>query len=326
MLLEELMIKNRILSYSALVLLIVLSVGCVSNEKFVKFSQAGSAYSKALDGLLVSSMYITIDARSEELLTDDIDYYDTYKIKVEKASPADVEDLKKNLEEEYAERIESDLINYNKLNEERIDILNKLRNHAKLLSKYFQSLNKLATSNASQEAANAANNLVGSVNSLGNEIRGMPIVNDPTRNAISQITNIVVSAAIRGKLNKHFQDNKDTLLKELNTQEKLLEYLSNIITEDLKDSKQSGMDRLVLAPLVEIKPISLKEQNKWIDNRKKILLMKTTIDEMGNAQKAAKSLNDSFKKIVQDKIELEDINGLISDIESIINVVETLNQ
>ncbi len=320
------MIKSRILKYSVLVLLIVLSVGCASNEIYVKFSQAGSAYSKALDGLLVSSMSLSIDAHSEWLLNDDIDKYDTYQEKVENASPGEVEDLKKNLKEKYEEEINNKLDKNNTLDEKTIKILNKLREHAKLLSRYFQSLTKLATSNASQEAANAANSLVGSVNSLGNEMRGMPIVNDQIRQAIVQIVDIGVSAAIRGKLKTHFENNKKILLIELNTQEKLLEFLSKKIIGDLEDKKFAGMDRLVRTPLVKFEPISLKEQDKWISNRRTMLLMKTTIDEMGNAKKAAKSLNDSFKKILQNDIELEDINTLVSDIESIITVVETLNQ
>jgi len=99
--------------------------GCASAQPYAEFAKAGTAYSGALDKLLVAAGNVQLDKTSETLIS------------LHDVSPPKLEDVEKK----------------NKLDEDRLKLIGDLRTHARLLAKYFAALADLATTDAPDRAA-----------------------------------------------------------------------------------------------------------------------------------------------------------------------------
>lgn len=92
---------------------------------------------------------------------------------------------------------------------------------------------------------------------------------------------------------------------------------------DLELIRNFKEERLLKKAFLSTTPVPNPEA--WIENRRKILIMELTINELENAKGAAQKLNRAFRDLLEDKLTPEGITLLIADIESLISVIEALN-
>lgn len=272
--------------------LATLAAGCAPTQQYAQFARAGTVYSAALDRLLVVATNTAVDATSERLLQDD-------------------------------KLINQTLASYKKLSiidEERLTIISGLRSHARLLTKYFHFLSELATADAPERAQQAIGGVVNSLNALGTQLRGSTLVQNKA--AFTAVTKVVVGFAIRGLLSDEINKRKDTIQIELKTQEELLKALAGAIQHDLRIINQAREQRLVIDPLTAVAPIS--KPDEWLANRRVVLTSQTKVSELESASEAAGKLREAFEDLIAGKLGLTRINNILTDLESILAVVEAI--
>lgn len=288
------MTKHVYLTVAILVVLVTLSIGCASTKEYARFAQSGTVYVAVIDRLLVTAGNIGIDATSERLLQDDA-------------------------------LINQTLESYRKLScidEERLAIISRLRDHARLLAHYFSLLNEIATSDSPERAQQTIGGIVDSVNKIGNQLRGSELV--PNKKVFTSVTKLAIGFRIRGLLREELDKRKDVIQIELRTQEELLQKLSEAIQHDLTIIKQAREKRLVIDPLVGTVPVA--KPDEWIAHRRMILTSHVRVEKLATASNAARELRQVFEDIVTGKFDLERLNALLIDLESILEIAKALNR
>lgn len=274
--------------------LAILTNGCRSTEEYQRLAKAGKTYTTAMDSLLTTAGQIRIDANSEQLLKDDagqnqsIDDYNELSI----------------------------------LDVRRLEILENLREHNRLLARYFNLLDELATSDAPEKAQKEIEGVVGNLNKIGTELRGSNII--ANTGIIPSVTGLIVSSQIRGALREELDKRKDIIDLEFKTQQILLDELSKSIQQDVNLTIQSRELRLIIRPLVAEAPIA--NADAWVANRRMILTMNTTVSQLEDASTATGEFGEVFRDFVEGKLNRERLNTLLTDIESFLTVIEQLKK
>ena len=265
-----------------------LMLGCItSRSEFTTFAQAGGGYATAVDQLLVAAGTAQVDSTSWGLVAHKVDGTlndNTYEV-------LDAEDS-------------------NRLKE-----TNRLRRHAQLLGQYFGLLESLATSDAPGQTEEAIKGVVKELNNLNLQLpQGV--------SALPAFGALAVDLRIRVALRKELDKRKDVIRSEILIQEKLLKQLSAQITHALRRNKQNMENELVINPLNDNKP--LKNPEQWVSTRRRVVYMETTIQEINNVSQAATKLRQAFEGLLSGEITIGRLNALITDIEGILSIAETI--
>ena len=291
-------VKRRASLYSnsrklvtGLVILVALGSGCRSPQEYARFAQAGATYAAALDSLLVASGNVAIDANSERLLLND--------------------QLANQVLEDY-ERITSN-------DRARLKVIGQLRQHVRLMARYFGLLHELASSDAPARTQTSISGVITNLNALSTALRGSEFVRG---NAPSLISGIVVSGIIRGGLREELRQRQPAIESELKLQEELLKALAASIEANLQDTQSAQEQRRVIGPLTAEAPVSNVDQ--WVTHRRAVLTSQTTIAELRDASKAVEKLNEAFADLTSGRLTLERANSLLSDFSALLAVAEDI--
>ncbi|MBC1235639.1 hypothetical protein [Nostoc sp. 2RC] len=265
---------------------------CRSTDEYKKLAQAGTNYSKALNQLLDLAVVTRIDESSEELLLQDRESNQT--------------------SDDYNEFSDSD--------SNRIDLINRLKKHNSLLSKYFKLLQDLAGSDAPERTQTAIGGVVDNLNTIGQTLRESNLIEN--KEVFQGIGKLIVSSKIRGALKEELQKRNQTIMLELKTQQELLNVLSTQIKGDLKGIQDRQELRLVINPLLQPTPIA--DEDTWIATRRELLTQELTAAELENASQALGDFQNIFQDFVEGRSSSGRINALLTDIEDLLSVIETL--
>ncbi len=275
-------------------LLTMLVNGCASpTEQYASFAQAGKVYTSALDRLLLVEGNIHIDVNSVRLLDDD--------------------EIVNQNRQAYEESTKRD--------KRHLEIIGNLRTHARLLARYFKSMNKLATSDEPERAQQAIAGTVDELNSIGRSLRGSELI--PNQDVFQSLTHLAVSGAIHGLLRDELEKRKDTIRLELKTQEELLNALASNIRNDFQIIYQYLEEALVIGPLISTTPV--EDPKEWIANRRMILTAGAQIEGLEDASKAASKLREAFEELVEGKLTPRHANALLKEQESFLALVEAIS-
>lgn len=277
-----------------LAILATLATGCASTEQYAQFARAGTVYTAAVDRLLIAAGNTAIDKTSEALLQDD---------ELSNQTRGNYEDLSQK-------------------NKDYLKVIFRLRDHARLLARYFSLLDELANSDAPDRAQQAIGGVADALNTSGGLLRKSELV--PDKEVFTSVTNISVGFIIRGLLKKELKERKKAIQIELKTQEELLKALNNDIQQNLGQILSRQEERLVIKPLIEARPVA--NPDGWIARRRKIITTECKLEELKTASDAARKLREAFEALVTGKLSLQRINILLTDLESILAVAETINK
>jgi hypothetical protein len=290
---------NRI---AAVLLALAASVGpgCKASRESANLAKAGTTYAAAMDSLLVAAATIEIDTTSERLLQDDA----------------------------LSNQTLSQYQNLSGEDEKLLQVITQLRAHVALLARYFELLLRLATSDAPARIGEAIGDdksgVIGNLNTVSAGLRSSGFIG-PTGAAVAgPISSVVVGGLIRGALKDELNARKDTIQKELLLQEQLLQALSDRITHDLEITKETREQRLVIGPLTAAAPIS--DPDVWIVNRRSVLTMKMTAEQLTTASADVRKLREAFEDFVAGKLTFERVDSLLTDFNTLLTIAETLKK
>lgn len=278
--------------------LIVFAAGCGrSAQDHARFAQAGSTYAAALDDLLGVAGDVAIDAHSVRLL------------QLRSVGPISDSDVKQFAVED----------------KQRLEAIGRLRAHARLLGDYFGELNDLATSDAPKQTSDAIEGTAKALGDVGNELRDPNLTKigvDHSKFAI--VTDFLVTTAIRGRLNTELKARQATIRQELKTQEVLLKALGDEIAQEVQISANVQEDLLVNTPLKAGVPSS--QYDAWIATRRAVLHAPGTVKELSVASNDVRKLREAFEDLLQNKLNRQRIDSIITDFSSLLSVAEALRK
>jgi hypothetical protein len=299
---KEITIKYKFVIRASIISFIGASlVACgASLREYKKFANAGQEYASALDTLLVTSGNYFVDANSEKLLRNRVE--DT------------VRDHERQNQEKYIEITDQD--------KQWLMLIGKMRQHTKLLKRYFIALEDLATSDTPEQAQQVTEDIFTQLNNVSIGIQSIPLVSETIGSALSEIPKMILSNKIKGTLRKELALRKETIYRELAIQEFVLELLTIQLQNNLTIIQQNQEDRLLLRPYTAAEPIS--NPDEWIEKRRDILTMTLSIEALNNASESAKNFKEAFQLLLEDKFTIARANELLSDINSLLNVTEEI--
>lgn len=233
------MTKNFKTTFLLISILATVATGCKSTEDYKNFAQAGENFAKANDALLDTAGNVAINATSERLLS--------YRIG----------------QEINASKVTTRYTELSKLDIERLELINELRNHNQLLQAYFDKLIELASSDTPDRTQKSVDSIAGQLQNSG-----IKLINFNKIGKLPSITKIVLDARIRGAIRNELEKRKESIYREITIQEELLKYLSNSMEDDIKLTRQLQEYRIVLKPLLQ--PGDIKE-DEWIQTRNKVM-------------------------------------------------------
>lgn len=277
-------------SVVAFAVIAALTTGCRSTDEYKKLANAGNKYTDAVNVLLDAASSTRVDTTSEQLLRND---------RILNQTVADYEKL-------------------SKLDEERLEVIGKLRQHNKLLGNYFKLLNQLASSGAPTRAQGEIAGVVENLNKIGKELQGSDLITTP--GLFQGITNLVVSSQIRGALRAELEKRSGTIMLELKIQEVMLKVLGDSMAQDAKLIRIAQEERFVIRPLTQDAAIS--DADTWIDTRRKLLIMEAKGKELNEASKALSNFQAVFQDFVEGKLSLARLNAFLQDVDTFLKLVE----
>ncbi|WP_375506339.1 hypothetical protein [uncultured Nostoc sp.] len=266
-----------------------LTTGCRSTDEYKKFAKAENEYANAVDKLLDAASDIHIDYTSEQLLNND---------KITNQTRGDYKSFTEN-------------------DEQRLEVIDKLRKHNNLLRDYFQLLNELASSDAPARAQEEINGVVDNLNNSGKELQGSNLITNS--GLFEGITNLVVSSQIRGALRNELEKRNGTIMHELTIHTEMLKILGDSIEQDAKLIRQAEEERLVILPLTQDAEIPDKEA--WIETRREILIRRRG-KELKDASNALSEFQGVFQGLIEGKLSLARLNGFLQDVDNFLQLVE----
>ncbi|MBE8997325.1 hypothetical protein IQ274_03605 [Nostoc sp. LEGE 12447] len=272
------------------VMIATLTTGCRSTDEYKKFANAGSGYVNAVDKLLDAAGDIRIDTTSEQLLRND------------RILNLTVDDYKK-----LADR-----------DDERLEVIRKLRKHNKLLGNYFQLLNELASSDAPTRAQGEIAGVVDNLNTIGKELQRSDLITNA--GLFQGIGNVVVSSQIRGALRDELEKRHRTILLELTIQKEMLKVLGDSISQDVKLIRIAREERFVIRPLIQDTTIS--EEDIWIETRRNLVKMEKRGQELQFASQTLGNYQEVFQAFYEGKLTLARVNNFLQEVDDFLQIVE----
>lgn len=270
----------------------VLTSGCGYSKEYRKLTEAGNKYTIAVEELLVVASKLQLDSSSERILHDD-------------------------------RIINQSVTQYQKISNQDREILqtiDDIRSHNRLLQKYFNKLEELATSDAPSEAQQEIEYISNNINSISFKIQKSRLFTNRSQGLLKKITNIPVHSQIKGAIRKELEKRNQTILRELTLQREMLKELGGFMNHRSEEIKQAQEIRLIIRPLIANKRI--EDENKWIEQRRKIFLIDRQMAELTNASKILDEFKDIFQASVQGKINSRRLNNTLKDIDSLLVLLE----
>jgi len=133
-----------------------------------------------------------------------------------------------------------------------------------------------------------------------------------------------VGGAIRGALRDELEARGPAIQKELKTQEELLRALGAALKHDLTVTREIREQRLVIEPLLD--PKAIGNPDAWIANRRAVLNLASTADELASASSAVKGLREAFESLMSGQLDPERIQSLQDDFGTLLAFAETVKK
>ncbi|MGB3756286.1 MAG: hypothetical protein WBA07_07920 [Rivularia sp. (in: cyanobacteria)] len=271
-----------------------LSTGCKYREQYQQLTETGSKYTTAVDELLVKAGKLQVESTSEDILSDDI--------------------ILNITETKYQEKSDED--------KEILQIINKIRNHNRLLQKYFSKLEELAASDAPERTQVEIDGIANNLQKISSQLQATRFSPNPV--ILKGIGHLVIHSKIDGALRKELENRDRTIIQELTIQQEMLKKLGDFMKTKVERKRLAQEQRLVIRPLVDQNPVTNEES--WIQERNQIFAIDTRVEELENASDAIAEFKTVFKDSVEGKITGVRLNNALKDIDSFLALLENKPQ
>ena len=273
---------------------LVFSTACASTIPHARrIASAGAAYGKACDALLGVAEEKSVDADSARLLSE--------------GQGVSREDRRALLERHAAAS-------------ELVAELERLRQHARLLTRYFETLGSLADDAADTEAGEQIAGVAGALNNVGQALSGSRLLSSDETDLLSKAARLTVRSVRNRALDRELIARADAIDRELRIQQALLSALRRKLQADIASIATLGRERDVTRPFVEA---TITDPRGWIALRRGYLLAPRGVEALSDASDAASKLRSAWAAFVEGRFDEAAQAGLMTDLDEIVAFAES---
>jgi hypothetical protein len=274
----------------------LLFCSCATTEHARQLATAGAAYGRATDTLLQATRETAADADSARLLSE--------------ARGLSREERRALLEKHGSVSA-------------TLSDLERLRRHARLLTRYFEALGRLAANDADTAASDATADAAAAANRLGAELTGSTLLTSAERDLLSQTAALAVEGFRRGAIERELKARAGLIDREIGVQQTLLDAVRRKIRADLESLAVLGQERDVTRPFLDD---SVSDPRGWIADRRGYLLSPPSADALKSASDAASKLRSAWRAFAAGRFDEAARNALMADIETMVSYAEAVRK
>lgn len=271
-----------------------LSTGCKYSKQYQQLTEAGDKYTTAVDELLVKAGKLQVESTSEDILSDD----------------------------RISNRTVQQYIQVSEQDKEVLQIINDIRNHNRLLKKYFYKLDELARSDAPERTQQEIEGITNNLQKISSHLQTTRFSLNP--GILKGIGHLAIHSKINGALREELEKRDRTILQELTIQQEMLGKLSEFMKNKVERKRLAQEQRFVIRPLIN--EVAISDEEGWIQRRNEIFVIDTRVEELDNASIALAEFKNVFKDSVEGKITGVRLNNALKDIDSFLALLENKQQ
>ena len=279
-----------------LLLLLPLCPACasVTAEHAKRVAAAGAAWGRATDALLLSAEEISIDADSARVLSEG-----------QGLAP----DARRRVFEKHA-GVAQDVADFE-----------RLRRHARLLTRYFNRLGDLSDPAVDRAADKAASRAAGAAAELGRELSGSKLLTSSERDLLGRAAALSVRGVREHALARELEARGAAIAHELLIQQTLLEAVRRQVRADAASAHELGMQRDVARPYWEN---AVTDSPGWIALRRRYTLPHAVSDALADAGDTASRLRAAWAALAEGRLDRAAWSALLADAETLASVASAV--
>lgn len=197
-----------------------------------------------------------------------------------------------------------------------------IKRHSALLDRYFESLAALADFDSSG-IASSTETTVGALTKLSPKLEALKAGDVTLPEAVGALAPVIVNAVKAGVLERELRAHADTINRELELQERLLQFLFASISEDQELLSQHQILDQLATPYADLKgPLS----GDWMSTRRSILMSQAAAAQpAAKAAELAAKMRLTFLSLCEGKATAEDLAGYASDLSTLLTLVQVVS-
>lgn len=201
----------------------------------------------------------------------------------------------------------------------RVELTRELEKHTRRLRGYFTALDDLAKSDAAAQAGAAATAALDGASKIGDQLR----VRLPGEfGAIPAATRLVTDLVVRQRLRSRLVQDERVLRRELQTQDRALEFLMANTADEQRNLLQQRFERQIVAPWRVGSAPTLGDQ--WNANYVSNLDSPDSADALSTARRAVASLTAALDEIIKGGDASAAVGQAVADANALLDIIEPL--
>ena len=290
---ESIVIIRKCILAASLVAVLSL-MGCAARlNQFNTFAQAGINYVSASQTVLQAAGTAAVNTDSALLIRH----------------RADLDETKRR-----AIVMESDA-----LLRQRLQVLQLISAHGKLLQAYFQALASLSDPKATDTVGTAAQGVYDAIAKISPDLKNAKMGGTTVSSFIPTATAPLVAAFKSHALDKELKARAGAIANEIALQEAAFDAIQSELKTDLQE-QQNFNETDNINQYVGVPPLP----SNWADERLALLSTPAAVASADSASKAAAQLRSAFTAVVEGRLDTAGFTSLMGDISNMLTIAGTI--
>jgi hypothetical protein len=207
----------------------------------------------------------------------------------------------------------------NTLLKQRLQVLQLISSHGKLLEAYFESLASLSDPKATNSAGTAAQGVYDSLAKMSPTLKNAKMGTTSVSSFIPTVIAPVVATFKAHALNEELKARSNAIANELALQEAAFSAIEAELKTDAQEEQNfHETDSIKQFASAEALP------PEWASQRLTVLSTPPAIASADAASKAATHLRSAFTAVVENRLDSADFESLMSDISNILTITKDI--
>ncbi len=283
----------RALPVALSLFLFLLLSGCASTSHVKRLASAGAAYGSTIATLLRATQETAVDADSARLLSE---------------GHGVSRETRRELLEKHAAIART------------VADLERLRQHARLLTRYFEALRELADSETERSAREALEGAAAASARLGKELGASTLLEPREKDSLGQLASFAVRGIRERAIAEELRKRGPFIDEQLRIQQAVLEAVRRKFKADRQSLYDLELQREVIRPYVEDR---IADESEWAQTRRGFVLREAGVEALEEAGEAASRFRSAWAAFVEGRLNEAALRSLLRDIESLVAFAET---
>lgn len=202
---------------------------------------------------------------------------------------------------------------------QRLNVLQLISAHGRLLQAYFQALASLSDTKAPNSVGTAAQGLYDKLATLSPALKNAAIGGTSVSNFIPKVTEPIVATFKAHALNEELHARSVAIANEVALEQAAFDAIDNELKTDAQE-QQNLSETDNIAQYASSSPLPVG----WASQRLAILSPAPSVAAADAASKAAAQLRNAFVAVVENRLDNADFTALMSDISNMLTLAKSI--